>query len=189
MTHGSDYLLVNAPGPIKELLGYSDRSDLTTGLGHPDSIIVYEDIIQPIFDLKCVSCHNDKSRSGGLNMSTPELLSQGGDHGVVIAAGDLSSELFSRVTLPVSSSKFMPSSGLPMSYHEVKLLEWWIYNGADFTSSVSDLEMTPSVLSTLTSHYHLDEADLSKDASHTTTEIDSMTHTAIDSSKLSIPED
>ena len=35
----------------------------------PDSIYVFEDLIYPVFEEKCIACHNKNQEYGGLNMS------------------------------------------------------------------------------------------------------------------------
>ena len=156
MTHGSDYLIEHAPKPIQSLLGYNQISDSEFQFSDPDSILVYQDMIEPILKKKCMGCHNDQTQNGGLNMSTPELLLAGGDGGKIVVGGDISSEILRRVTLPISSSKFMPTSGTPMTYHEIKLLEWWISEDAKFDAHLTDLEATPSIAATLMQSYDLD---------------------------------
>jgi len=82
--------------------------------------------------------------------------SEGGEGGKVIKSGDLSSELLRRVTLPVTSKKFMPTSGEHMTYDEVKILEWWIMEGASYDGLLTDLTITPSVQSSLLRLFGLD---------------------------------
>jgi len=156
MTHGSDYLLEYAPTPIQKLLGYGsgDRDQVT--FENPDSVYTYHDIIFPIFEKKCLGCHSDDVQNGGLNMASIEAITKGGDGGPVIVGGDISSELLRRVTLPVSSAKFMPTSGMGLTYHEIKILEWWIAEGAEYDVLIKDIPLSPSVQSTLLGTYGLD---------------------------------
>ena len=155
MTHGSDYLIEYAPKPIQSLLGYGNLPQ-EPDFGHPDSIIVYTDLIQPIFERKCLNCHNADVQNGGLDMSSQEGLMKGGDGGSVIDAGDINSELVRRVILPTSSSKFMPTSGTPMTYNEVKILEWWIEHGASFNDRLMSLEANKNITQTLLTAYNID---------------------------------
>ncbi len=156
MTHGSDYLLEYAPSPVQKLMGYGSKGDMLPQYNNPDSVLAYRDIIFPTLERKCMGCHNDKVQNGGLNLATIEATKLGGDGGPVVVAGDISSELLRRVTLPTSSSKFMPTSGTHMTYHEIKLLEWWISEGANYDLSVSDIPVDESEKATLMSLYGLD---------------------------------
>ena len=155
MTHGSDYLIEYAPKPIQNLLGYGLITP-ELNFGNPDSIVAYQDLIKPVFEQKCFNCHNSDVQNGGLDMSSQEGLLKGGDGGSVINAGDINSELVRRVTLPTSSSKFMPTSGTPLTYHEIKILEWWIEQGADFNVQLMSLKANENIRQTLLSAYNID---------------------------------
>ena len=156
MTHGSDYLLEHAPMPIQKLLGYGEKPLGYAQYDSPNQVTVYTDLIQPILEKKCWSCHDNDVQNGGLNMANIESLMSGGDTGPAIIAGDINSELIRRVTLPVSSSKFMPSSGTMMTYHEIKLLEWWIEEGADPTAKANEVSTDISVQRTILDLFGLD---------------------------------
>ncbi len=156
MTHGSDYLLEYAPAPIQKLMGYGRSLEAYPQFDNPDSVHVYKDIIYPILEKKCINCHREDVQNGGLNMTSIESISKGGDNGEVLVPGDISSELLRRVTLPTSSSKFMPTSGTPMTYHEIKLLEWWINEGANYEVSITSLNANASIQSTLLNLFKLD---------------------------------
>ena len=149
MTHGSDYLLVHAPTPIQKIFGYGEADKNYPQYTSPESVTVYADLIEPTLEQKCWSCHNPSNPNGGLILTTIEALNKGGDSGPAVIAGDVNSELVKRVTLPPSSSKFMPSSGTVMTYQEIKLLEWWIAEGADHTIRANQINATPSIKTTV----------------------------------------
>ncbi len=90
-------------------------------------------------------------------MSTREGLLKGGDNGAALIAEKAhESEMVNRVTLPRSSKKFMPPRGLGLSYHEIRLLEWWINAGASFENSVSQTETMKEIEILLLKKYGLD---------------------------------
>ena len=72
MTHGQNYLFENLPYTKKKIsvttLSESKRSN-------NDSLFVYEDLIHPVMEEKCIACHNQNLASGGLNMSSIESMS------------------------------------------------------------------------------------------------------------------
>ncbi|MGI9543266.1 MAG: c-type cytochrome domain-containing protein [Cyclobacteriaceae bacterium] len=141
LTHGSGYLLEYAPQPISKLLGGSTDSGQVESLSDPDSTKVFANIIQPLLNKNCVDCHNSSKKKGDLDLETQEAILAGGDDGQVIAPKSAyESELFHRVTLPKTSKKFMPAQGrTPLTYNEIKLIEWWINSGADFEASVAEV--------------------------------------------------
>jgi len=153
LTHGADYLLEHAPAFLK---GEKKDSTQTLAAKSPDEVLVYEALIFPILEEKCVQCHNPGKTKGDLDMSTPDSLQKGGENGpVFIAEKPQQSELFHRVTLQPDTKKFMPPSGEPLSYREVRLLEWWIANGASFEQTVAETELTPEIRTFIEENYGL----------------------------------
>jgi len=156
LTHGDTYLTEFAPKPIQNLLASKKDSVFRLSVNNPDSVKVYAELIQPIFEAKCVSCHSNEVKRGALNMSHPDSLLLGGDGGEVISASDLEeSELFRRITLPQKNIKFMPPTPNVLTYDEIKIIEWWIAQGASFESTVSDLEVDKNLKPVLLRSYGL----------------------------------
>jgi len=157
LTHGETYLTEYAPESIQNILGVSKDADSAAVLGTPDSVIVYRDLIHPIFEAKCVACHNNEVKRGDLNMSHSDSLQLGGDGGLAIAAGNLEeSELFRRITLPQKNVKFMPPTNNVLTYDEIKTIEWWIDQGASFEDPVSVMNVTENIKPVLLRRYGLD---------------------------------
>jgi uncharacterized membrane protein len=156
LTHGEEYLVEYAPESIQGILGVSKAKDSLPELGNPDSVLVYHDLIAPIFESKCVACHSDEVRRGGLNMASADSLQVGGEDGPVIAQGNpAESELFRRITLPQKSIKFMPPTDNVLTYDEIKTVEWWIEQGASFEDPVSALEVAENMKPVLLRRYGL----------------------------------
>lgn len=158
MTHGSEYLTENAPPALKAILGEAEIEETAITIDKPaDSTYLYADLIEPVFEAKCMQCHNDEVQRGALNMASPEKLTVGGDHGVVFVAGSATeSELFRRVTLLPNHSKYMPLKGQPMTFKEIKLLEWWLDEGASFEARVTENEIPKGIAAILLENYDLD---------------------------------
>ncbi len=56
---------------------------------------------------------------------------QGGEHGVVIVAGDSKkSKLYQSISLPVGHEDHMPAKGDPLTDAEIALVGRWIDQGA-----------------------------------------------------------
>lgn len=134
LTHGEGYLTQFTPPPFRYWMGM-DTLEFLSGEERKLDIskaIIYEDIIEPVLKQKCWSCHNDKKQKGNLRMDQFELLMKGGKNGPIIVQGNASnSEIINRVTLEESHDKHMPPKGkLGLTSSEIKLLEWWINDGA-----------------------------------------------------------
>ncbi len=146
MTHGDDYLTEYAPGFVKRLLGQGEKEIKQVAFGPVDSIKVYTELIQPVFEDQCWKCHQPKNALGGLDMTTKTTLLKGGDHGKVLESGAAyESELFHRITMPVSDRKSMPPVGLALPYQTTRLIEWWIDAGASFEKSLKELDVPKDI--------------------------------------------
>jgi uncharacterized membrane protein len=129
MTHGQNYLFENLPYVQKKIsvIPLSEAKHSET-----DSLFVYEDLVYPVLEEKCMACHNQKMAYGGLNMSALESMVKGGNSGAGIQKGNpYKSLIYKRVSFPHDHPKFMPPAGVPLSYDQVATLEWWIDNGAE----------------------------------------------------------
>ncbi len=155
LTHGETYLLEHAPAGIQKIMGVESVEKLD--LSKRDSVLAYAELIHPIFERKCVNCHGNTVKRGGLNMASFDSLMIGGNGGPPAVAGSPeSSELFRRITLPQGNTKFMPPTGDPLTYDEIKLVEWWIANGADADQSVLAMTSDESMKAVLMRNFNLD---------------------------------
>jgi hypothetical protein len=125
-------------------------------LDDPDSAMVYDDIIKPILQRKCWSCHSNTITKGGLNMEDLEQFMEGGKNGKVIEANAASSELYKRITLDPERKKFMPPKGTAMSFREVELVGWWLESGAPVDKSVATTTAPAGIQAILLSRHKLD---------------------------------
>src|SRR6202040_1318202 len=91
--------------------------------------------VEPIFEVRCVTCHGPTKHKANLRVESPGAVMGGGKNGPVVRAGNVQgSDLFRRVTLPPSHDDFMPKEGKrPLSPDQVKLIELWIGAGASGT--------------------------------------------------------
>ncbi|WP_317218965.1 c-type cytochrome domain-containing protein [Portibacter lacus] len=157
LTHGNDYLVEAAPGFIKSIAGYNPPEAVDLSGIEPDSITTYEHLIYPFLEQKCAKCHNEKSMSGNLDITSVEKLLEGGDGGEVVIPGDVDeSELFRRVTLNQNNVKFMPTNGVPLTYYEMALLKWWIENGAHFKEQTATIKMPAEIMTGINKLYKID---------------------------------
>lgn len=132
LTHGPNYLTQFAPG------AQSAARPKPTDVAQAD---IYLDVIGPLFSDKCVSCHNEQKRRGGLSLVDYAAVRKGGESGPVIEPGNpAGSELFRRVTLPPTDDEYMPENHKnPPTPAELEVLRWWIEIGAPGKGVVADL--------------------------------------------------
>ncbi len=143
LTHGSAYLTQYAPEPVRKMVGLSPKPKKRPPVTILDSADIFLDVINPMISNKCASCHNLEKSKGDLLLTSHVSMLKGGENGPSIVAGDLQkSELFKRITLPEHHDDFMPPEGKrPFSEDDIKLIEFWILNGATSSGLLADVEI------------------------------------------------
>lgn len=114
--------------------------------------VIYQDVIAPIMEAKCVSCHGVDKKKGKLQLHDFASIMKGGSEGDVnvIPGKPDDSLLLARIKLPVDDDDHMPPSDEPqVTKEELALLKWWIANGASDTATVASVKATPEVESAL----------------------------------------
>ncbi len=146
LTHGKGYLTDHAPDPLRKALGLPARTT-EKPLKKTDDPIVYTDVIVPILEQKCYSCHNAEKRKGKYQMDKYDLLLAGGTKGHGIIPGkSADSNMMVRINLPEGDDEHMPPEGKKdLEEHEVVLIKWWIDGGASKDAKLTDLPMTDAV--------------------------------------------
>ncbi len=149
LTHGSNYLFEKETSKLVQV------EDV-------DQLMVYEDIIQPIFKKKCFSCHNGNKQKGKLDMSYLDGLKKGGETGPLFLAGRTDESLIlKRINLPKSDEEHMPPDGKSqLSFDEINLIHWWIKEGANFEAKAGNLNKDDLVINAL-DKYRLNEQGIS----------------------------
>lgn len=109
-----------------------------------DDPTVYGNVVAPILNAKCVSCHGPDKTKGELAMHTMELLLKGGESGEksIVPSHPDQSEIFIRVTLPEEDDDHMPPEGKDqLTKEELAILEWWIKSGASADAKLVEGEV------------------------------------------------
>jgi hypothetical protein len=93
LTHGANFLTERMPQPFSRWFGVERRIPI-------DPTSFYATRVQPIFDQKCVLCHNAEKFKGKLRLDSYEHVMLGGKDGPVISPREPSkSEMYRRITL------------------------------------------------------------------------------------------
>ncbi|MCW9708083.1 c-type cytochrome domain-containing protein [Fodinibius salsisoli] len=152
LTHGSDYLTQYMPNGLRTVAGLPPKEEKGfKKITNLEEAAVYNDIIDPIFETRCTSCHNQNKKKGELQMHTRQLLMKGGEGGPIIVEGEADkSEMIKRINLPEAHDDHMPPEGKrPLTSEYKKLLEWWVNSGAPFEKRVSELKRSKEIQSAL----------------------------------------
>jgi hypothetical protein len=142
ITHGEDYLIEPLPNNIKSALGFEtfEKREIILNEATWAEALIYEDLINPILNNTCVSCHNPKKTKGGLLLHTKEGILKGGENGeVLLAKNSNNSELYHRMKLPMADDEHMPPDGKNQpTKEEIKLVGAWIAVGHPFAGSIKE---------------------------------------------------
>lgn len=141
ITHGSDYLTKTFTGESSAAVA------VRKPLPNVQEAIAYADVVKPILESKCYSCHGASKQKGKLRLDQPEMIMKGGKDGVVITvAKPDQSELLERILLGKDNKEHMPPIEKPqLTKQETALLHWWIASGADFNKKVKELVQNDKV--------------------------------------------
>lgn len=134
ITHGDNFVLAPVWHPEKKLVPV-------------EKALVFRDVVQPIFQNKCISCHNPDKIKGGLMLIDEQSVLKGGKDGKLIVPGQPQlSLLLQRIHLPDEEKKHMPPAGKPqLTADEQRLLFLWIKGNAEFNKKVTDLPAKDSL--------------------------------------------
>jgi uncharacterized membrane protein len=106
-----------------------------------DEAAIFDHVIRPVFNAKCVSCHNADKRKGKLLLTDSLSIRKGGKTGSLFVSGDPeNSLLLQRLHLPIDDKKHMPPTNKPqLTKDEAALLYHWVKGGASFSKRITQL--------------------------------------------------
>ncbi|MEZ5040209.1 MAG: c-type cytochrome domain-containing protein [Saprospiraceae bacterium] len=126
LTHGPGFLTEHLPA-------WRKASPTAIEQKPPEMLLVFQDLILPALDARCLSCHNEHKTKGDLLMTSFAALSKGGKSGkpMLVEGQPEQSELYRRIILPTTDDEHMPPPEKPgLSEDEIALIRWWITEGA-----------------------------------------------------------
>ncbi len=103
--------------------------------------------IHPILATRCLPCHSEEKRSGGLTLATLDGVLAGGRSGAAIRPGDASKSLLMR-RIRGEVQPTMPFGGDPLAPEQIALIRAWIAQGARATptSAAAKAKWEPQLL-------------------------------------------
>lgn len=134
ISRGEEYLLEVLPAKIQTLTGYEAAPEKPLEIPEQgwEELEFYGEVVQPILNHNCKSCHNPRNLKGEFNLTTFEELLKGGENGEVLKAGNPElSALFAKMILPLDDEDHMPPKEKRQpSKEEIELIKSWIASGA-----------------------------------------------------------
>jgi Planctomycete cytochrome C len=115
--------------------------------------LVYSDIITPILQDKCYSCHGPEKQKGKLRLDGKEYILKGGKNGKVISPESAPEpEMLKRILLPPDDEDHMPpKEKRQLTAYQVILISWWLNEGASFTARSKELKQPDTIKNILAS--------------------------------------
>lgn len=157
LTHGADYLFRYMPESVRSWIGVEPEieEEEIALIENLDTAVVYENVIAPIIKTRCQSCHNPDRTEGELLMTSFDQLMAGSENGpVIVEHQPEASELYKRLRLPERDEDRMPPRGRrQLTSDQIKLIGWWIEQGAPSSAMVSEVsagEEISEILQSLT---------------------------------------
>ena len=145
LTHGEDFLSFSSVVK-EEKIKKKPIADIQAARA-------YEEVVKPILQEKCYSCHASTKQKGKLRLDLPEYILKGGKEGSTLVAGDPDkSELVKRLLLARNDEHHMPPKEKPqLTENEIAILHWWVQTGASFDKAVKELVQSEKIKPILSS--------------------------------------
>lgn len=146
LTHGEGYL-------TESFSKKEDTKIVMKPIADIQQAVVYSDIVQPVLQSGCYSCHGPNKQKGKLRLDEPSFIDKGGKTGKSIVPGNISeSEIIKRISLPIDNEDHMPPKQKPqLSAAQIELLNWWVLSGADYHKKVAELKQPEKIKPVLAS--------------------------------------
>lgn len=109
--------------------------------------VIFTQIILPILEAKCISCHGEDKQKSSLRLDTYAFMLDGGEETDSLVPGDVKeSTMISYLHLPEDDDLHMPPEGKsPLTTEQIQILGWWVKIGAPELAKRSELEITPII--------------------------------------------
>ncbi|MEO6330842.1 MAG: c-type cytochrome domain-containing protein [Ginsengibacter sp.] len=159
LTHGPDYLTTSWTNSSDSLIAVKKI------IPNIQEANVYADVIQPLLQTRCYSCHGEKKQKNNLRLDNPQWIIKGSKNGPVIHGKEDESELIKRISLPREDEDHMPpKQKAQLNENEIAVIHWWVDQGADFNKIVKQLK-EPETLKAYLLSLQIDHAIEKKDIS------------------------
>jgi hypothetical protein len=93
----------------------------------------FREQVAPVFERRCLGCHNDVQRDGDFSLQTAVAALSGGH----VEPGDASASYLLELITPVDGVARMPQDGDPLSPDEIRSIRRWIEAGAPWPDGMA----------------------------------------------------
>ncbi len=106
-------------------------------------VVDFQRDVAPILQTRCLSCHNERDRRGGLSLQFMRSVQAGGESGAVLVPGDVDASYLLGLILPEDGVAEMPKGEAPLDASQIAVVRKWIESGAAWPD---DVVLEPPVL-------------------------------------------
>ncbi len=148
VTHGEGFLRLSGRPAVNDLV------DANT--------VIFTDLIKPVLEEKCLSCHSPDKKKGKLLLTSLESMLQGGESGPALVPGNPEkSILLKRIHLPLDDEEHMPPADkIQLKTEEAVLIEQWIAEGASPDMKLSETTDNEHLSNAVAALYKADDERL-----------------------------
>ena len=86
--------------------------------------------VAPLFERRCLGCHNAEEAKGGLSLVSAKSFKAGGDSGEVVLPNDPEGSYLLELVTPENGRAKMPKDADPLKSEELAAIRAWIQSGA-----------------------------------------------------------
>ncbi len=86
--------------------------------------------VAPIISKKCIECHNESKKKGGLSMNTEEKFREGSENGHIVDPVNPEKSLILKLIVSDDEDLIMPPKGKPLDDQQVETIKAWVLGGA-----------------------------------------------------------
>lgn len=104
----------------------------TTTPSHKDTVIVsFDSAIKPLFESRCLTCHNGQPAAGRLDLrNRASVFQKHGGEALIIPGNAEKSKVLRVISLRDEDPGAMPPTGHALASDEIALIKTWIAQGA-----------------------------------------------------------
>ena len=86
--------------------------------------------VVPILTKKCVECHTESKKKGGLSMNTEESFRHGSENGPIVDEANPEKSLILKLIATDDEDLRMPPKGKPLDVKQIETIKAWVLGGA-----------------------------------------------------------
>ena len=98
---------------------------------------LFRKTVAPVFERRCLGCHNDSKRKGKLSLASRAAFLEGGRKGPTVVPGDPAASRLLQLITAKDGKASMPKNKDPLSEAEVKAVGEWIKSGAPWPEGLA----------------------------------------------------